>query len=187
MLSLTLSLVLLAPLECGRLKEICRYPTGGHTPPAWCSDGNLEEWCPLEGSGLTVWGETPPPLPPPPSLPPLPPSPQPPRKGPIDTLEVRCSPRTGLNGYVAQLFARIERPVKLYCPEITIKWPDGGNSGPRQSDCEPLAKGEEAESWSTSDLWPNGIRFEVYGRMRVMVEARAGTKTARDHCDVEGQ
>jgi hypothetical protein len=105
---------------------------------------------------------------------------------PTDHLEVRCSPKLGLAGYTANLFIRIEHPVKLYCPEVTIEWP-GGLRTVREADCEPLEEGEEAEPWSGADLWPDGIRFQVVGRVRVVVEARVGKKSARASCEVEGQ
>jgi hypothetical protein len=86
-----------------------------------------------------------------------------------------------LSGHTAMV------PVAAVIPTITIEWPDGTRSGPRQADCEPLEEGEEAEPWSGADLWPDGIRFQVAGRMRVVVEARVGTKSARGTCEVEGQ
>lgn len=200
MIWLVLALAL-GTLECPRLREICRTTTTGQAPPEWCSSGDLELWCPLEGAGLTVVGELAPPgqvyIPAPAPTPePVPPAEThvpggPPStegglgKGRADVLEVRCSPRIGLNGYTAQMFARIRAPRQLYCPAVTVFWPDGTKSGPREADCDPLEDGEVVPDWNLSELWPNGLRFVVVGRMKVELEVRVGKVSRRGVCELE--
>jgi hypothetical protein len=105
-----------------------------------------------------------------------------------DILELRCTPPMGLSGYQARVFFRIEHPEKLYCPSVTIYWPEGYRSGPRQADCDPLLEEEEAGPWSSADLWPNGIHYEVpSGRNIIKVEVETPSKRVSQECFVEGQ
>jgi len=84
------------------------------------------------------------------------------------------------------MIMRIERPKKLYCPEITIYWPGAEVKSSRSADCDPLEEGEEAEPWSGIELWPAGIWFQVPpGRWDVTVEARTSLGFARTTCRVE--
>lgn len=104
----------------------------------------------------------------------------------IDEIELRCSPPLGLSGYKAYMHFRIEKPKKFYCPTVTIFWPGDFKSGPRGADCDPLPEGEIGEPWSSADLWPAGIWFQVPpGKHEIKVEFETSEAFARKSCFVE--
>lgn len=98
-----------------------------------------------------------------------------------DDARLTCTPRVGIAGYKVQLKVRVYNPVKLYCPHMTIEWPDDTRTI-RESDCEPLEAGEIGD-----DFTPDSFFFRAYGPLTIGVRLKAGKHERYLTCQVDGK